>query len=425
MHNLIATLAVASAALQGVSAQLPARTNICYVSQPSDGSDAVPNILHAFDACGTNGKIYFLDSLYNISTVMDTYLSNVEVNIEGTLLWSTNIDYWVKNSLPVGYLNQSTAWIFGGDNVLLQGYNKGTFNGSGQVWYESIVAYYDNYPGRPHQITFGNLTNSVVGGMRFVQSQMWTMSIINSSNLLLESIYVNNTNSIPGAQHPQNTDGADTLFSNNITFNGWTVDNGDDSISCKANSTNILIQNCTFYHGNGIAMGSIGQCDNQINVFANVTARDIVFNGAAQAVYIKTWAGIPSGNPPYPPNSGGGGLGYIKNLTFTNFTVNDIGQGKFAALSIQQCYQANQSIPNICDSSKMQISDVSWSNIQGTMNNSYVAALQCSGAVPCPGISIENVDLTVVDTGKLATGYLCSNVSNPIGFTCTGVPRTH
>lgn len=37
------------------------------------------------------------------------------------------------------------------------------------------------------------------------------------------------------------------------------MDNGDDSIAMKANSTNILIENCDFYTGLGIAIGSIGQ----------------------------------------------------------------------------------------------------------------------------------------------------------------------
>lgn len=55
------------------------------------------------------------------------------------------------------------------------------------------------------------------------------------------------------------TDGADTVYADNITFRNWIVDNGDDSISMKANSTNILIENCDFYTGLGLAIGSIGQ----------------------------------------------------------------------------------------------------------------------------------------------------------------------
>lgn len=52
------------------------------------------------------------------------------------------------------------------------------------------------------------------------------------------------------------------MYADNITFRNWIVDNGDDSISMKANSTNILIENCDFYTGLGIAIGSIGQYGN-------------------------------------------------------------------------------------------------------------------------------------------------------------------
>lgn len=50
-----------------------------------------------------------------------------------------------------------------------------------------------NYPGRPHQITFTGMYDSLVEGMRFVQSQMWTMTVIHANNVLLEDIYVNTT----------------------------------------------------------------------------------------------------------------------------------------------------------------------------------------------------------------------------------------
>jgi galacturan 1,4-alpha-galacturonidase len=64
-----------------------------------------------------------------------TGLSNVEIDIRGTLLWSTDIPYWLENSLPMGYQNHSTAFIFGGDRVhMYSSTGKGTFDGNGQIW---------------------------------------------------------------------------------------------------------------------------------------------------------------------------------------------------------------------------------------------------------------------------------------------------
>lgn len=77
--------------------------------------------------------------------------------------------------MDVGYQNQSTALIIGGDNVRINGHGTGTFDGNGDYWYQWIRQQPNtsNYPGRPHAVTFGNLTNSVVRGLTFLRSQMW------------------------------------------------------------------------------------------------------------------------------------------------------------------------------------------------------------------------------------------------------------
>jgi hypothetical protein len=54
------------------------------------------------------------------------------------------------------------------------------------------------------------------------------MTIAHSEDVLLENIYVSSRSS--NSNPARNTDGADTLASNRITFRGWEVDNGDDSI---------------------------------------------------------------------------------------------------------------------------------------------------------------------------------------------------
>lgn len=89
--------------------------------------------------------------------------------------WSTDVQYWLNNSLAVGYQNQSTAFIVGGDNVTIDGHGYGTLNGNGQVWY-SFIAEQDNtsnFPGRPHAITLNGFNNSRVTGLNFLKSQMW------------------------------------------------------------------------------------------------------------------------------------------------------------------------------------------------------------------------------------------------------------
>jgi len=175
----------------------------CVVEANANGGDDAPAIIRAFEECGhndgitTHGTVVFKNATYNIHTVMNTTgLSNVKVDLHGTLLWDTNIPYWLNNSLPVGYQNQSSAWLFGGENVHWDGHGYGTLNGNGEVWYEFINGT-NNYPGRPHQITYTGVTNCVFENLRFVQSQMWTMTLIHAKNILLENIYVNSTDVRP------------------------------------------------------------------------------------------------------------------------------------------------------------------------------------------------------------------------------------
>lgn len=180
----------------------------------------------------------------------------------------------------------------------------------------------------------------------------------------------------------------------------------------KANSTNILVQNSTFYNGDGMAMGSIGQFPGQYEIIENVTARDITTYRTEYAGYAKTWTGVEQG---IPPNGGGGGLGLMKNITFTNFTVHD----SYQLFSVTQC-NSYIGATGGCDTSQYQIEDLTWGDMKGTVKTNVVASLQCSGSAPCTGVNISNVAFTVNGTVP-ATGFLCSNVTDPIGFTCNGL----
>ena len=130
-----------------------------------------------------------------------------------------------------------------------------------------------------------------------------TLSIIHTKKTSFTNIFVNNTGSGGTAQ---NTDGADTIYSSDITFRGWEVVNGDDSISLKANSTDILIEDCVFRNGLGVAIGSIGQYKDAYETVERVTVRNVTLEKTLHAAYFKTWTGEQVG---YPPNGGGGGLG--------------------------------------------------------------------------------------------------------------------
>ncbi|TID06799.1 Alpha-L-rhamnosidase rgxB [Colletotrichum higginsianum] len=390
---------------------------ICIVAAGgSNATDDAPAILDAFKKCGQHGRIVFEPKTYHISSALNvTWLDDVEIDLQGTLLWSTDIPYWLANSLDVGYQNQSTAFILGGNNVRINGHGKGTFDGNGDYWYEWIRQQPNssNYPGRPHAITLNGLRNSVVKGVNFLRSQMWTMSIIYSHNVVLDSILVNNTGN---RFQSSNTDGADTIRSSGIRFNNWTVYSGDDSISLKANSTDISITNSKFYNGLGIALGSIGQYNDQFETIERLNVENCFFDNTLHAVYFKTWTDDQNG---YPPNGGGGGLGFASNMSFKNLTVSGM---RGAAFSISQCtrFRGAPGIGN-CTNSQFQIRDVTVRGMTGTTKSARVASLQCSAVAPCTDIGLFDVDLRF-SNGTAAASYLCGNTASPRGFECTGTP---
>ncbi|KAF7190679.1 Alpha-L-rhamnosidase rgxB [Pseudocercospora fuligena] len=393
--------------------EFPKRSKTCIVPAGGDpdGDDA-PQILEAFRVCGNDGHIVFDNTTYYIGTIMNTTgLKDVDVEVKGTLLWDTNIPYWLANSMPIGFQNQTAAWHLGGENLHFYGHGYGTLNGNGDTWYKFNDGV-SNRHGRPHALLITNTKNAVIEGLRFIKSQMWTMTVARSEKVLLQDIYVNNSAPDSSPRSNVNTDGADTVYANNITFLRWTTDNGDDAISPKQNSTNIYIANCTFVNGMGIAVGSIGQYPGQIEVIENITAVDIRCINSGYGARIKTWTGETKG---YPPNGGGGGIGHAKNLTFKNFDLDNVN----VAWALAQCtnYEGQQ---GGCDTSKFQISDIHWGNAQGSLKGDRVATLQCSAAAPCYNIELFNNYLWALDQDIQATSYLCEAVENTIGFNCTG-----
>ncbi|KAI1266484.1 polygalacturonase [Xylariaceae sp. FL1019] len=395
--------------LAGLAAADP-KTTTCTIQAKGDGSDDGPVIQAAFDECSENAYIIFEEKTYNInSTLNTTNLLNVEVQLRGYLKWSDDTTYWLNHSMPVGYQNMSTVWFLGGRNFSIKGYGTGTFDGNGQAWYD-LVKGISNYPNRPMGLTIWHAQDADFTGLNFLQSQMWTMAIMHSKSIVMEDIYVNSSSS--NGNPARNTDGLDTSFSDDLTFRRWLVDNGDDAISLKANSTNVLIEDSVFLTGQGFALGSIGQYPGEFETIENVTVRNITVSKTKYAAYIKTWTGE---QVDYPPNGGGGGLGYIKNITISDIELQNV---RDSAVNIGQCTTFSGTTGD-CDSSLFHIEEVDFLNFTGTTASSYIAKMQCSSAAGgCTGLKFEGMDLKNISTGATVTSFSCKNVLDSVGTTC-------
>lgn len=74
----------------------------CQVASSVAGKDAGPAILSAFQTCGKGGKI-LLDGYYLVDTVLQTTGNGIEIELSGTLQFSTNITKWSNTSIFLAY----------------------------------------------------------------------------------------------------------------------------------------------------------------------------------------------------------------------------------------------------------------------------------------------------------------------------------
>ncbi|KAL3303923.1 glycoside hydrolase family 28 protein [Colletotrichum asianum] len=365
----------------------------CTVPANNNGTDDSPAILAAFKECRKGRRIVFSNTTYHVNQMMTTTdLEDTQIEIHGTLLWSNDTDYWLSHPQPTGFQNGSAAWFLGGKNVTVDGFGYGTLDGNGQVWQVS------NYPDRPHALAIWKATDMTVCNLRMVQSQMWTMTIMWSKNVLFDGIYINSTSS--NGNPARNTDGADTINSDHTRFATCTFAMG--------NSTNILIEDSTLDRSLGIAFGSLGQYQGVFERVENVTVRLIKGLKTRYGAYVKTWTGDQVS---YPPNGGGGGIGSL-----SDFNLTQIQQVPFV---IGQCTSYSGEKGD-CESSTFKISNMTIHGWVGDGASSYVADMDCSKAAGgCDNITIENIGLTNTTTGDAVAKYRCRDVTSVQGFTCT------
>lgn len=123
---------------------------------------------------------------------------------------------------------------------------------------------------------------------------------------------------------------------------------GDDCIAVKGNTTNLYVNNVTCYGSGGMPIGSVGQYPQKPDYVENILFENIVLHDSSSAAWIKTW---PGRNAPTTSNgdSGGGGSGYVKNVTFRNFDCINVSQ----PIYVTQCIYASD--PSICDTSLVRL----------------------------------------------------------------------
>ncbi|KAJ4393006.1 hypothetical protein N0V93_002210 [Gnomoniopsis smithogilvyi] len=385
----------------------------CTVPASVDGSDAAPAILSAFQTCNNGGTIV-LDASYNISSPLNlTFLSHVDVALTGTVSFNPDIAFWtrVDGAYPITYQNSSTFWKLGGEDVNIYGGGVGTLDGNGEVWWDAHLT--NSSLVRPILFVADGLQGATISGLNFVNPPNWFNLIANSSDVVVSGLNLSAVWST-GEETP-NSDGWDIYRSDSIVLQDSIVNNGDDCVSFKPNSTNIVVQNLYCNGSHGISVGSLGQYVNEYDIAENITVYNISMSNAGDGARIKVWPGIESTLSTLL--NGGGGSGYVKNVTYQLFnnTNNDW------SIEVNQCY--GQSNATLCElyPSKMTISEIYFKDFYGvtsTKNEPYVGTLVCSGPEQCSDFYASNVNVTPPN-GE-APKWVCSgfNTTGLQGFDC-------
>ncbi|KAG5929735.1 hypothetical protein E4U53_002374 [Claviceps sorghi] len=388
-------------------AESPARdaSKTCFVRPASAGQDDAPAILKAFRKCNRGGTVV-LDKAYTIASPLDlTFLDRVDVAISGSVTLSADVDFWSQHSFKYAYQNASAAWRFGGNDVNIYGAGKGLIDGRGQVWYDAFAK--DSLLQRPVLFVLDGLHGGSVTGLKMRNPPFWFNLIANSSDILVSDMDL--TVKSTSDHVAKNSDGWDTYRSKNIVIQSSTIQNGDDCVSFKPNSTDIVVQSLACDGSHGISVGSLGQYPGEIDIVENVYVYNITMENASDGARVKVWPG--SFTPFQPSLSGGGGAGYVRNVTFDTFhNVNNDW-----AIEVTQCYGTKNL--TLCHEhpSNMLLSDITFKNMSGTTsakNDPQVGTLVCSDPSKCHNIQALNISVTP-PSGQKAQ-WVCKNIARDL-----------
>ncbi|RDW84233.1 hypothetical protein BP6252_01823 [Coleophoma cylindrospora] len=188
-----------------------------------------------------------------------TFLDDVEVQLDGKILFTNNITYWQNNYFYHPFQKSITFWKWGGKDIKIFG--RGTLDGNGQAWYDGFAGLEvldpNNTYYRPILFYAENATNLYIEGIRFQGSPIWTNFIVTSKNVTYDNVIIENLST--NQNLPKNTDGWDSYNVDGLTVTNAWINIGDDCFSPKPNTSNIFVQNMYCNGTHGVSMGSIGQ----------------------------------------------------------------------------------------------------------------------------------------------------------------------
>ncbi|KAF2396619.1 pectin lyase-like protein [Trichodelitschia bisporula] len=368
------------------------RTKECVVKSGGGGDDT-PHIMEAVKACNGGGKVVFTRGVkYTVGTAMDlSKLEHVDLVINGQITFTNDVAYWQKHGFKHNFQDAMTFFQLGGVDVNV--YGGGTLDGNGGVWKGKS----------PRPILFGTigLKGGRISDLTLRNSPQWFHLVKDSQDVVYSDLRISG--------HNGNTDGWDTYNSRNIVIQNSNIDNGDDCVSFKPGSIDILVQGLVCSGSHGISVGSLGQYRGKTDIVENIMVYNVSMANASNGARIKTWSG---GHSAGGGLEGGGGSGRVANVTYENMRVSKVD----SAIEITQCYMEKDMAKCKANPSKVTISNILMQGFSGTTSGkkNTVGSLTCASAAGCKNIVLKDINVRAPGGSK---AFSCNNI-HPSGVSC-------
>ncbi|ESQ48377.1 hypothetical protein EUTSA_v10021935mg, partial [Eutrema salsugineum] len=286
--------------------------------------------------------------------------------------WSNVSDYWLS--------------FYHVHGLKVEG--NGQIDGKGAIWWNRC----------PIQLGFVACTNMLVKGIHLTNSPRSHFELKFCSNVNITGVHISAPESSP------NTDGIDISSSTYIYITDTQIsvefNVGDDCIAVESGSSHIYITRVTCGPGHGISIGSLGVNGDQNATAEEIHVKDSIINSATNGLRIKTWKGAG---------------GYARHISYTNVTLDST----YNPIIIDQQYCPRKKCPNNSktNANTVKISDVSFTDIKGTIKGNIGVMLNCSTVVGCTGLVLKGINLTSADAAGDITLSMCSNAHGEVYHT--------
>ncbi|CAM0952284.1 unnamed protein product [Alopecurus aequalis] len=266
----------------------------------------------------------------------------------------------------------------------------GTIDGNGESWWKNSCRVDKNLKctDAPMALLLSKCNHLKVENINLLNSQQIHMSVEDCKDVLLKRI------TITAPEDSPENDGIHIARTKDIRVMDCNMKTGDDCLSIETGTENLFASRITCGPGHGISVGSLGDNNSEARV-SNVTVYKAHLSGTMFGVRIKSWQG---------------GKGYAKDITFEDITMTNVKNP--IIVDQNYCTMADPLKPKPCDkqTSAVEFSNIQFKNIRGTSATKEAIKLDCSDAIPCHDILLQDVKLIFKGKKSAATTSICNNV---------------